>query len=374
MSSTEGRPRKRLKFPTPRKYRSERTLDTVTAVGSNSILGESLVATLLASIEPNLQLRAPDAFHYTGVAYEDLAELNDSFYFIQHGTASPEDGSGSPACSFRDFRMGSEGVTDEMVVEVLRVKSLAPGSCERLMEVGTLTENEFRSLHPDAAEPEEAPMESSTESGSQPGVEQEELEGVEVNQFCGPFPDCRDPLGGLQLNSPVKFNSFTYSLVAEPAYKIQINPGDVEPTSETLTYVNWQPTSGCATPGIYHHFEGRDWLVARFPGSGDLFSRWNLDLHVPDNQGFCSHVFSKVHAKFRNDYFFLCPTSGEAYAFHYPTYTQGNANGTTIVGSNTTYNGACSGLLFTETFRTPAPYGGEPLVPVRGVPSGPTKR
>ncbi len=337
-------------------YLGSRTLDTIYLAGGGGTLADPLVGEVLSAMGSTVSLTGDSVSHFTGEAYGDLLTLHDSHFFIENGVQSPsQTGAMWPACSFTSERIGGPEPTEEMVVEARITRSYDPATCRRLVEVG-IVDNNTLPQDADTSVPIEAPA-----SNPDPPT-------PDVVTFCGPFPDCT--LLGLAAD---KLNSYTYAAVLEPVVRAA---GEFfEPTTETLTYINWRPTNGCAHPGFYHHFEGRDWLVAFFPPPFEFypFTIWNLDFFVPDNQGPCSHVFSKIHAKFFNNFFYFCPSivgGGLTIAHHFPNYTEGTAKGFTRAGANVTFDGNCSGLLSQQVLATPAPYRGEPAVPPFGVPGG----
>lgn len=334
-------------------YLGGRSLQAIIAVGSSEHVDDRLVDEVLGEMSPAVELTGVGVSHFTDERYADLPALSDSHVFIEEGVQTPtQTGAMWPACTFSSERIGGSEPTDEMVVEARITRAFDPAECRRLVEVGTVDNADL-----------ETPSNATAPQAIRRPASIEDAPTADVPEFCGPFPDCRDPLG-LEAD---RLNSYTYAAVLEPAARV--NREAVEPTSETLTYLNWQPTGGCATNGYYYGFEGRDWLVASF--ANILITRWNLAFFVPDSQGYCSHVFSKVHATFFNDYFLLCPPvlgGGLTYANHFPNYTEGTARGFTKVGANVTFDGNCSGALSPLVLGTPHPYRGGVAVPRDGVP------
>lgn len=320
--------------------------DHAIAETSDSSAVEQLVRTrdfrLIAEVPADGLLPGTD--YYTG--YQDLPFLESALVEQQGQPIVIE---GDNVCHF-PISVHPAAQAQQALTEVYgyREREVDTENCKRLIEVGSISMPVFEAAF--------------SESGdSAPAAEPVAAGLTAESSAIGP---------------PAYVSAWAYSLVTEPAYvaadlagsNIFSNP--VEPTSEVVTYINWNSTHGTECLGKVWLHQGRDSLVADFPLLSIPLTRWEDRSWTPSSHSGCQVVWSKGHYKVENTFFSLCRTVlnrwGNVIAHHWPTYIEyvdppGQVPPLNPVRAdfNTTHTETpndCGFALRNEGYWTPAPF------------------
>lgn len=251
-----------------------------------------------------LELKGAGVINFTTGEYGPRARVVHSVRVVRQGHRLPgtEDG-----CTFEGFvQLRGESAAIE-------ITDLAydPARCLALVEVGQRVE-------PVATDAAASGM--SHDEGTIPTLD---FGSVEDGSAEADPPN--ETAVSSQFAGTPGYYAYTRSQVREPAYPL------LKATSEVYakTYVYYNNPCGSGTRNAW----SRSWFEGWTP----------RDFAADASASNCTRSQMKVHAKFTNDNF--CGPASRTNAHHWPTFVEGHRNYLSNHGTNTTFDGGCSGLL-----------------------------